>query len=1027
MMRTRTLVKKISILLLVVVVATGCEEFLEEDFRDQIAVAEFFNNDAEALLEMPALFASGCNQKVTSEDLIIPGIQTNRILLNGTWKLSMDPPEDFWLNKVDFQSWPEIQVPGECQMQGFPIKHDQPFVYKTSFQVPADYEDKKIFINFYGVYSYARVWVNGQFVRDHYGGFTQWKCDVTDFVTPGAEVILTVEVTDRIDDISYASGYAKHQIGGILRDVELQAVPRQHFNNLWYETELDENYQDALLTFFYEMAENSSATMKMELFDKHGKLVESVDHEINSANGKFVVPVKNPDKWDAEHPNLYSAKISLSEDEKKTMTKFLNIGFREVVVDGNKLLVNGRPVKLRGANRHDIHPTLGRTTTPEYDKQDVLLAKEANINFIRTSHYPPSNAFLDYCDQYGIYVESETAVCFVSSHRSDAYQSTGATQDDPLYTDWYLSQLEEMVNSHRNHPSIIIWSLGNESVYGKNFLYSYNWVKENDQTRPVIFSYPGHVPDSIKLYDILSMHYPDWKGDLVQYGITTTDFSYDEMPVLFDEYAHVACYNHIELKTDPNVRNFWGQSLDRMWTNLFEADGGLGGAIWGFFDETFMLPEDLPGFNQWWGIIDPDIIHTDYAGPTVGYGEWGIVDTWRRKKPEFWNVKKAYSPTKIYQNRITDFVPGEDLKIPVHNRFDHTNFNEIKIEWKYGSYDGQITNYNLEPHAKGELKIPAQQWIESESLHLSFFQNDTSLVDRYIIQLGSKKVNLFTPEKGSLTLFETDDILEFSGENITYRVNKNTGLFEDISKKGTTIIKNGPFINLRIPAKRGGSQTYYEMHDYAQNWKRTGFKYTLEEGIAKIDLSGEYDSIKASFSITFDGTGNLNVGYQIFDSPAGLPIQESGIVFNTTGDFRKLNWNRDAYFTGLPEGHSGSSSGNVDLKVKTLMNYREKPLHGWELDRQNFYLYGLDTILSYPNIARGMKENIWNYSLQTNSDVGLTVVSDGTQAVRFDNVEGEYRLFVNDLWDYPSLGWGNYFKEIKTVGESEGIVRLNFN
>ena len=971
-----------------------------------------------------AILLGSFSSRSENRDYAVTGVSNPLISLNGQWKFSMNPPENHFENSIQFENWDDILVPGECQMQGFPIKHDQPFAYKHRFKVPDDFSGNQIFLDFYGVYSYARVWVNGQFVRDHHGGFTKWTCDITDYVKPGYEVLLTVEVTDRIDDLSYASGYAKHQIGGILRNVELWAAPRQHFQNLWYETDLDENFMDARLKFFYEMAENSPASLTIELFDKNDKLVESTVHEINTIKGELVVPVKNPDKWDAEHPNLYSVKISLSEDGKKTMTKLLNIGFREVVVDDNKLLVNGRQVKLRGACRHNIHPLLGRITTAEYDKLDVLLAKEANINFIRTSHYPPTKAFLNYCDQYGIYVEDETAVCFVGSHRMNAYQSTGATQNNSLYTARYLSQLEEMVTSHRNHPSIIIWSIGNENVFGENFVHSYNWVKENDNTRPVIYSYPGQVPDSIKLYDILSMHYPDWKGNLTQYGVTTAGFSYKKMPVLFDEWAHVACYNHIELKTDPNVRNFWGQSLDSMWTYLFEADGGLGGAIWCFIDETFMLPKDLPGFNQWWGIIDPNIIHSDYVGPTVGYGEWGIVDTWRRKKSEFWNTKKAYSPTKIYQNRITDFVPGENLKIPVHNRFDHTNFNEIKIEWKYGSYNGQVKNYNLEPHAKGEVIIPAQQWTESESLHLSFFQQDTILVDRYIIQLGSKNVILPMPEKGNLTLSETDDILEFSGENITYRVNKNTGLFEDISKKGVTIVKNGPFINLKIPEKKGNSQTYYEMHDYAKNWKCTGFKYTLEEGIARIDLSGEYDSIKASFSINFDETGNLNVDYHISEVPAEKLIQEAGIVFNTSSDFRRLNWSRDAYFTGLPEGHLGSNTSDVDLMVKTYTGYREKPAHQWEMDRQNFYYHGLNTIRTYTNIARGMKENIWNYSLQTDSEAGLTVVSDGTQTARFDHIEGEYRLFINDLWDYSSLGWGNYMKKLTMQKDFKGNATL---
>jgi len=971
-----------------------------------------------------AIILVSCSSQPENSDYAVTGVSGPVISLNGQWKFSMNPPENHFENGIPVENWDDILVPGECQMQGFPIKHDQPFVYKTSFQIPANYEDKKIFIDFYGVYSYARVWVNGQFVREHFGGFTEWKCDITEFVTPGEDAILTVEVTDRIDDLSYASGYAKPQIGGILRDVELRAAPRQHFKNLWYETDLDEYFLVAHLKFFYEMEENSPVSLKIELFDKNDKLVESAVHEINTIKGELVVPVKNPDKWDAEHPNLYVAKFSLSEDGKKTMTKLLNIGFREVVVDGNKLLVNGRPVKLRGANRHDIHPTLGRTTTAEYDKLDVLLAKEANINFIRTSHYPPSKTFLDYCDHFGLYVENETAVCFVGSHRMNAYRSTGATQNDSLYTVRYLSQLEEMVTSHRNHPSIIIWSIGNENVFGENFVHSYNWVKENDNTRPVIYSYPGQVPDSIKIYDILSMHYPNWKGNLTQYGITTTGFSYAKMPVLYDEWAHVACYNNDELKTDPNVRNFWGQSLDSMWTYVFDADGGLGGAIWCFIDETFMLPKDLPGFNEWWGIIDPNIIPSTYVGPTVGYGEWGIIDTWRRKKPEFWNTKKAYSPTKIYQNHITDFVPGEVLKIPVHNRFDHTNFNEIKIDWKYGSHFGQITNFNLEPHVKGKLIIPAQQWTESENLYLSFFRNDTFLVDRYNLQLGTKNVVLPMPEKGNLKLTETADLLYFSGENITYQVNKNTGLFEDISVNGTTIVKNGPFINLKIPGK--GRYTSHEMHDYAQNWICTKFKHTLEEGIARIDILGEYDSIQTSFSINFDGNGNLNVEYQISDAPAGKLIQEAGIVFNTTGDFRKLNWTRDAYFSGLPEGHLGSNNEDVDLIVKNQTGYRENSQHQWEMDRQNFYYHGLDTVLTYPNIARSMKESFWNYFLQTGSDAGLTVVSNGAQAARFDHIEGEYRLFINDLWDYTSLGWGNFMKKVTISGNFKGSIFLKF-
>ncbi len=653
----------------------------------------------------------GCNYPPEFNDVEVSGVSNPVISLNGTWKFSMTPPDQYWENDIDFQDWSNIQVPGECQMQGFAIKHDQPYVYKYQFDVPSDYEGKQIHLNFYGVYSYSRIWVNGEFVREHYGGFTKWSCNVTEFVSVGETATLTVEIVDRTDDISFGSGYAKHQIGGILRDVELAALPDLNFKQLYFETDLDEQYKNAALNIFYELNQNIPSKVRIELLDADNNLVETVETELNSIVGELTIPVNDPKKWDAEHPNLYTVVTTLSENGKEVYKASEKIGFREVIVDGNELLVNGKPVKLRGACRHDIHPTLGRMTTAEYDKKDVLLAKECNMNFIRTSHYPPSEAFLDYCDAYGIYVEDETAVCFVGSHRTEAYRATGASQSSDEFTQRYLSQLEEMVQNHRNHPSVVIWSIGNENVFGNNFVESFKWVKENDNTRPIIYSYPGQVPDSLKIYEILSMHYPSWRGDLNQYGIEIKNFEFGEIPALYDEWAHVACYNNYELKEDPNVRNFWGQSLDSMWSYTFEADGGLGGAIWCMIDETFMLPEDLPGFNQWWGILDKNIIPSTYMGPCVGYGEWGIMDTWRRKKPEFWGTKKAYSPTRILVKKIDSFSPNKTISIPVHNRFDHTNFNELKIRWEYADQSGILKDVDLEPHQKGSFTLNSTRMI----------------------------------------------------------------------------------------------------------------------------------------------------------------------------------------------------------------------------------------------------------------------------------------------------------------------------
>ncbi|MBN2175472.1 MAG: beta-galactosidase [Bacteroidales bacterium] len=925
----------------------------------------------------------------------------------------MDPPENYHGNSVDFQKWADIQIPGECQMQGFAIKHDQPYVYRHKFFVPADYEGKHILLNFYGVYSYARVWVNGHYIRDHHGGFTKWSCDITDHVEPGKEAVLALEFTDRTDDISYGSGYAKHQIGGILRDVELTALPKQHFSKLFYETHLDEDYLDAELKVMYELSQPEPATITIDIFDNAGKLITTFSKDAGEVSGTLTARVENPKKWDAEHPNLYRVVVTLSEDGKVTMKTARNIGFRVVEIDGNKLLVNGNQVKLRGANRHDIHPLLGRMTTPEYDKLDVLLAKEANMNFIRTSHYPPSETFLEYCDQYGIYVEDETAVCFVGSHRTAAYKATGTTQNEPEFTERYLLQLEEMVQNHRNHPSVIIWSIGNENVFGSNFVKSFNWVKGNDPTRPVIFSYPGHVPDSLKIYEILSMHYPDWRGDLNQYGKATKGFSYGKMPVLFDEWAHVATYNNYELKYDPNVRNFWGQSLDSMWTYVFMADGGLGGAIWCMIDETFMLPEDLPGLNDWWGIIDPKVSPPTYTGPCIGYGEWGILDTWRRKKPEFWLTKKAYSPIKINVKQIEDFLPDTKLNIPVHNRFDHTDFSELKITWKYDGRSGELKNVYLKPHENGEIVIPPNKWNTENELNIRFYQNDTLLVDEYNIRLGERKVTLPACQKGNLRINETNDQIYLSGKNFVLDVNKKTGLLENVCINEKVLIKSGPYINLKLPGKHVAYSSI-EMQDYAKNWRCREFAFNVKDGIATINTKGICDSISASFTIQIDENGVFVIDYEIDDVPEGRNIQEAGIKFIAGESFDKLTWDRNSYFTAYPQLHLGIPTGEIDLNVNPIMNYRKNPQHEWEMDTKGFYYFGPHEKLPYSNIARSLKENIYFYSLKSGSNEIIKIFSDGTQACRFDKVDGINTLIINNEWDYTSLLWGNYMKRIKS-------------
>jgi hypothetical protein len=959
-------------------------------------------------------------------DILVTGTTEPVISLNGTWKFTMNPPKDFSLNEVSCSGWKDILVPGECAMQGFAIRHNIPYVYKTLIAIPSDYAGKVIKLRFEGVYSYTRVWVNGTFMRDHSGGFTPWECEITKNIKPGTNVWLTVEITDMDNEISFASGYAKHQIGGILRSVSLLALPENYPKAFQIQTNFDSIYKNADLNISIVPSTDEKIWVRFRLYDKEGNLIRlnNKRYLIKGDTTEISFPVKAPLKWDAEHPNLYTLISEVFNKSNLIASCKTVIGFREVEVKGNKLLVNGRQVKLRGACRHDINPLLGRVSTPEYDKKDVLLAKEANINFIRTSHYPPSESFLKYCDKYGIYVEDETAVCFVDTYRGGLYRSL--KQSGQEFLPQQLSQVQEMVGNHYNHPSIIIWSIGNENLYNENFKLCYDYIKSVDLTRPVMFSFPGSVPDSVKCYDIISMHYPSFNGNLEEWGISVKNFNYEKMPVIYDEWAHVACYNKLELLEDKNVRNFWGQSLDSMWTNVFESNGGAGGAIWGMIDETFMLPDTLSGYNKWWGIQEESYGVKMYEGPTVGYGEWGIVDTWRRKKPEFWNTKKAYSPVKILVNEINDFRAGWPIFVPVYNRFNHTNLKEITTKWSYKGKENISKIHNIEPFNKGEIQLTPADWQAGQLINIKFFQNDTNLIDEYNLCLGKREASLPVPETGNITIGDIPGgKLKIEGNGFKAQLDKTTGLLENIVSKNDTIIKSGPWFHFRYPVKDHWSVV--PLSENKNNLKTERIDYEVNDGYLNIHSEGLTDKLKFNYNIKIDANGIIIIVYNIAGIDEKIHVEEIGLKFITGNDFDTLKWNRNSYWNSYPAVQIGIPEGKVSLKEINKNNYRREPAPIWEFDNKSFYYNGLDESASLSYIAGSMKENIYYYTLSTPGKSGVIVYSQADKACRLATKTNGYILYIDKLWDYNSLNWGNYMKNMQLPSQFSDTVYLKIN
>ncbi|MEQ3177454.1 glycoside hydrolase family 2 TIM barrel-domain containing protein [Parabacteroides merdae] len=959
----------------------------------------------------------------------LAGVETPAVLLSGTWQFRYSPDS----------KWDKIQVPGEPAMQGYAIEHDKPFTYRKSFTVPADYAGKYTILRFDGVYSYARLFVNDTFVREHHGGFTRWDTDITPFVRPGKKNEIRLEVTDRLDDISYASGYAHHPIGGILRDVTLFVLPETCLYDFYAETHLDAAYEDAVLKIGYSSPVAGGAEVAYTLTDPSGRRYPLAQSRFPLEEGGNMneLPVKNPLKWDAEHPNLYTLTITLSKDGKEIGRFDCRIGFRDVKIEKDRMLVNGMPVKLRGACRHDIHPTLGRTTTAELDSLDVILFKRSNMNFVRTSHYPPTERFLEYCDRYGIYVESETAVCFVDTYRQKNY-APGKTQDSAEFTPRYLSQCREMVKSFRSHPSILFWSIGNESVYGTNFQQCWDWVKATDKTRPVIFSYPGSVGEKEPVYDILSMHYQDVNGNLNQWNRSTHGFQGEGIPALFDEWAHPACYTYATLQEDPNIREFWGHSIERMWSGLFDAPGGLGGAIWGYVDETFMLPEPKVG-TAFWKEFARTAKPEDYQGKCVGYGEWGIVDVWRREKPEFWATKKAYSPVRLMTTEVASFLSGQRLLLPLYNRFDHTDLDEIKIRYTYKGVEKELPAPSIAPHQKGLLVIPAEAWEEGELLSICFYTATGELLDAEQVSLGSDyHVRLAdseaSPVNGVLLVEETAGMMTIKGDGFEIPFSKETGLICNATSKGQVIIEKGPFLHLDINLNHlTGAEVRKSARKFLtsdSDWKKQSLTYTRKEGAVEVALSGFYQDVQTDILIRISPAGEMNVSYVVAGQPNGY-LRETGLSFYLPERLDYLQWERKGMWSCYPEGAFAGNTGETSLYNPKQVRYGENPAQPWSADTHNYYYWadaGANCDRPLTQMAKGMKENIYRYTLSaTGGGAGLTVCSpDASLACRTSKRgDGQLMLYINNRWDYPEIAWGNYCKTLEAV-PCYGEMKIRF-
>ncbi len=618
-----------------------------------------------------------------------------RQCLNGPWRFNWaakpaDRPTDFHRLDYDDSAWKTIPVPSNWQMHGygipiyvnvrypFPanpprIPHDNNPVgsYRRTFTTPADWKDRQVFIHFDGVESAFYLWINGRKVGYSEGSRTPAEFNIMSYLTPGKN-LLAVEVY-RWCDGSYLEDQDFWRLSGIFRNVHLFSTPTVHIRDFTLECDLDERYKDGTIKATCKV-KNYGAKMvdfplvELTLLDHEGKvcgftpMVARLNEKLAPGQERSVgleAAVRRPRKWSAETPYLYTVLLKqLGSDGAVNEVLSHRVGFRKVEIKDSRLWVNGVPVLLKGVNRHEHDPDTGHTVSVASMIQDIKLMKQFNINTVRTCHYPDDPVWYDLCDEYGLYVIDEANI---ESHGM-GYNLERTLGNKPIWEKAHVDRMVRMMERDKNHPSLIIWSMGNEAGSGCNFAATAQAARALDRSRPI------HYERQNELADIDSTMYPhvNW---LISRGKNDNG-----KPFLMCEYAHA-------------MGNSVG-NLQEYWDAIETYKPLIGGCIWDWVDQG--LRKQGKNGREFWaygGDYGPEDVPSD-----GNFCMNGLVHPDRRVAPKLWEVKKVYQYVSI---EAVDLSRGV---LKLRNKYDFTNLSDYVLQWSL-AVDGEIVQ-------QGRMEVP---------------------------------------------------------------------------------------------------------------------------------------------------------------------------------------------------------------------------------------------------------------------------------------------------------------------------------
>lgn len=858
------------------------------------------------------------------------------LLLDGNWKFSWVPkpaqrPIDFYKDDYDVSGWKEIKVPGNWEMQGYgkpiytnivyPFPKNPPFIphndnpvgsYRRDFDLPSNWDGRRVFLHFENGTAAMYVWVNGQKVGYNQGTKSPVEFDITSYVKKGKNS-LSCEVY-RWSDGSYLEDQDFWRLSGFERSIYLYSTDQTRIQDFFVHTDLDSKYKDAILSIDLKLKNynksNKSQIIEIKLLDVNKKTVFVKTEKVNIIAESALETVLSekiyaPKLWSGEIPNLYVLIIAL-KDENRNPIEFTSskIGFRKVEIKDGQLLVNGKRVLFKGVNLHEHNQFNGHTVTREIMMKDISLMKQFNINAVRTSHYPQPTLWYKLCDQYGIYLIDEANI---ESHGMGYGKES--ISHLPEWWDAHLDRTIRLVERDKNHPSIIEWSLGNESANGKAFEITYDWIKNRDKSRPVQFEQAKEDRNT----DVICPMYPSLES-MKEYASRNLD-----RPYIMCEYAH-------------GMGNSMG-NFQEYWDIIRSSQHLQGGYIWDWVDQG-LLQKDENGRVYWayggdFGV--GNLYHSDENGTCDGN-----VFPDRTPHPSLMEIKKVYQNINFKAKDLSKGI----ITVINDNRFINLKENSY-FTWQLLKNGEKVAGDKFELDIAPEnskdivLRFPTINTQKGEEYFLQIFgysQHASDLMPANY-ELAREEFALSGNNYFSIktNVSESKPIIEQNNKSIKVTVNEFAIEFDKSAKGLTNLIYKGKPLLIKSPEinfwRAPNDNDWGEKAQIRMNiWRNAGENVLLK----LLTVEEQDNTVKVNYNLfSKDAQCDINVAYTVFGDGSitceveystkneNLPeLPRFGLLFTLPEQFENFNWYGRGPWENYVDRKKSSFVGIYKSKVK---------------------------------------------------------------------------------------------------------------